>query len=132
MSIDTEPESMTAASLRLRDLIAGLGSGVITADSLIDQLDPNLSDEIRALVAHRRINLEKVLASVLLAFALDIADEVWGRMMRRSESLGESGEAAALTDVLNEAMLRMLQRGLRLGDETPRQPPIMTRGRRVG
>jgi hypothetical protein len=123
---------MTAASLRLSDLIADLGSGVIVADSVIDQLDPNLSDEIRALVAHRRINLEKFLASVLLAFALDIADEVWSRVIRRSESLGESGEAAALTDVLNEAMLRMLQRGLRLGDETPHEPPIVTRGRRVG
>jgi hypothetical protein len=123
---------MTTASLRLRDLIAGLGSGVIAADSLIDQLDPNLSDEIRAFVVHRRINLEKFLASVLLAFALDIADEVWGRMIGRSESLGESGEAAALSDVLNEAMHRMLQRGLRLGDETPHEAPIVTRGRRVG
>jgi hypothetical protein len=42
---------------------------------ILSRLDPNLSDEIRPLVAHRGVTVESFLADVLMAFALDVVDE---------------------------------------------------------
>lgn len=47
---------------------------------ILSRLDPNLSDEIRALVAHRGVTVESFLADVLMAFALDVVDETWRRV----------------------------------------------------
>jgi hypothetical protein len=118
--------------LRLRDLIAGLRSGDIAAAVILRRLDPNLSDEIRALVAHRGISVEGFLANVLMAFALDIADETWRQVISREESVVEDVEAGAFGDLLTEAMRQILRRGLRLAGETANQKPSATSGRRVG
>jgi hypothetical protein len=118
LCVDADLASTAEVSPRLRDLISGLWSGDIAAASVVSQLDPDFCDEIRALVAHRGINLEMFLANVLLAFALDIADETWSRVVQRKESLGKNGEAVALSDLLTVAMHQMLQRGLRLRGET--------------
>ena len=47
---------------------------------ILSRLDPNLSDEIRTLVAHRGVTVESFLADVLMAFALDVVDETWRRV----------------------------------------------------
>ncbi|MFI4994876.1 MAG: hypothetical protein ACHQAQ_03725 [Hyphomicrobiales bacterium] len=132
LSIDGDLPAADRASPRLRDLIAGLRSGDIAAAALLERLDPNLSDEVRALVAHRGIAAERFLADVLIAFALDIADEAWRRVMRRGDWIAEDVEAAALGDLLTQAMHRMLLRGLRLAGETANPEPPATPGRRVG
>jgi hypothetical protein len=120
------------AAPRLRDLIAGLRSGDIAAASILGLLDPTISDKIRGVVAHRGINMERFLADVLIAFALDIADETWRQAVCRRECVGESGQAGMLSDLLTEATHQMLQRSLPLAGEALNQEPPVTPGRRVG
>jgi hypothetical protein len=132
LSIDTDLASPSEVSPRLRDLITGLRSGDIVAASILNQLDSNLSDEIRALVAHRGMNTERFLANVLTAFALDVADETWRRVIRRDESVDNNGEAGVLTDLLSAAMHQMLLQRQRLAGETADEDPLATPGRRFG
>lgn len=131
LTIDGALPSTDRASLRLRDLIAGLRSGDIAASAILERLDPDLSDEVRALVAHRGITPEDFLADVLTAFALDIADETWRRVMSRGDRIAEDVEAAALGDLVAQAAHQMLIRGLRIAGETANPGPPATPGRRV-
>jgi hypothetical protein len=117
---------------RLRDLIAGLRSGEIDAAGILDRLDPDLSDEVRALVAHRGVNAETFLASVLMAFALDVADETWRRMTEDDSEGSDKAEAAAFGDLVASGVRRALVRGLRLEGEAGRRQSPSTAGRRVG
>jgi hypothetical protein len=117
---------------RLRDLIAGLRAGEIEAATLLDRLDPDLSDEVRALVAHRGVAAETFLASVLMAFALDVADETWRRMTSGDSSDTDRAEAAAFADLVRRAVRQTLVRGLRLEGETDRRESPARPGRRVG
>ncbi len=116
---------------RLRDLIAGLRSGAIDAAPILGRLDPNLSDEVRALVAHRGVGAESFLAGVLMAFALDVADETWRRMTAEKDN-PDLAEAAALGDLLARAMRQALEQGLRLEGETKSPASAARPGRRVG
>jgi hypothetical protein len=132
LSIDDHLSSTGQTSPRLRDLIASLRSGDIAAEPILSQLDPNLSDEIRALVAHRGVTVEMFLANVLMAFALDVADETWRRVAGGGESVVEDSEAGALGDLIAEAMRQMLLDGLRIEGDTASQELSTKLGRRVG
>jgi hypothetical protein len=109
------PPGSSAAAPRLRDLIRGLLSGDIAASTILARLDPNLSDEIRALVAHRGMTAESFLANALLAFALDVADESWRQAIKYREAIAEDSEAAAFADLLTEVMRQRLEREISLG-----------------
>jgi hypothetical protein len=121
LSIDDHLSSTGQTSPRLHDLIAGLRSGDIAAAPILSRLDPNLSDEIRALVAHRGVTVESFLANVLMAFALDVADETWRRVTGGGESVVDDAEAGVLGDLIAEAMRQILLHGLRIEGETATQ-----------
>jgi len=130
LPIDDRLSSTGQTSLRLRDLIAGLRSGDIAAAPILSRLDPSLSDEVRALVAHRRVTVESFLANVLMAFALDVADETWRRVTGGGESVAEDAQAEALGDLIAEAVRHTLRRGLRIEGKTA-SPESAKPGRRV-
>ncbi|MGH6818651.1 MAG: hypothetical protein ACREC1_07775 [Methylovirgula sp.] len=116
---------------RLRDLIVGLLSGDIAATAILARLDPNLSDEIRALIVHRGITAESFLANALMAFALDIADESWRQAIKYREATAKDAEAAAFADLLTEVMRQRLEREISLGWQAEREPQA-TLARRIG
>lgn len=116
---------------RLRDLIIGLLSGDIAATAILARLDPNLSDEIRALIVHRGITAESFLANALMAFALDIADESWRQAIKYREATAKDAEAAAFADLLTEVMRQRLEREISLGWQAEREPQA-TLARRIG
>lgn len=128
---DTESSPGNAAVPRLRDLILGLLSGEIAAATILARLDPNLSDEVRALVAHRGITAESFLANALMAFALDIADESWRQAVKYREATAADAEAAAFADLLTEVMRQRLEREISLGWQTESEPHV-TFARRIG
>jgi len=78
------------------------------------------------------VKIARRITNVLMAFALDIADETWRQVISREESVVEDVEAGAFGDLLTEAMRQILRRGLRLAGETANQKPSATSGRRVG
>jgi hypothetical protein len=119
---DAETSAGSAAVPRLRDLIVGLLSGDIPAASVLTRLDPNLSDEVRALVAHRGITAESFLANALMAFALDVADESWRQAVKYREAVAEDAEAAAFSDLLMEIMRQRLEREISLGRQAENEP----------
>ncbi len=131
LSIDGGLPPAGETPTRLRDLIAGLRSGAIDAAPILGRLDPNLSDEVRALVAHRGVTVESFLANVLMAFALDVADETWRRMTGGEDKGSEHAEAAALGDLIAQAMRQVLVHGLRLEGETASEESSVRPGRRV-
>lgn len=116
---------------RLRDLILGLLSGDIPAGSILGRLDPNLSDEVRAMVAHRGVSVESFLANSLMAFALDVADESWRQAIKYREAIAGDAEAAAFTDLLTEVMRQRLEREISLGWQAESEPHV-TLARRIG
>jgi hypothetical protein len=120
-----------AAAPRLRDLIIGLLSGDIAATSILGRLDPNLSDEVRAVVAHRGMTAESFLANALMAFALDVADESWRQAIKFREAIAEDAEAAAFADLLTEVMRQRLEREISLGWEAESEAQT-TLARRIG
>jgi hypothetical protein len=128
---DAETSPGGGAVLRLRDLIIGLLSGDIVAATILARLDPNLSDEIRALVAHRAITAESFLANALMAFALDIADESWRQAIKYREATAEDAEAAAFADLLTEVMRQRLEREVSIGWQTEGERHVAL-ARRIG
>ncbi len=131
-SLDGGSSRAGETPLRLRDWIAGLRSGDIAAATILGRLDSNLSDEVRAEVAHRGVAAEAFLANVLMAFALDVADETWRRIASREGSAGDDSEAEALGDLVAEAVRQTLSRELLLSGNALRQAPSAGPGRRVG
>lgn len=129
---DAEQPPENAATPRLRDLIFGLLSGEIGAATILGRLDPNLSDEIRAMVAHRGITAESFLANALMAFALDVADESWRQAVKYRESTAEDAEAAAFADLLAEIMRQRLEREICLEWRAGSSEPHVTLARRIG
>lgn len=121
-----------AGTPRLRDLIIGLLSGDIGAPAIFSRLDPNLSDEIRALVAHRGITAESFMANALMAFALDVADESWRQAVKYREPIAEDAEAEAFADLLTEVMRQRLEREIYLGQQAENPEPHRPLGRRIG
>ncbi len=130
-SIDAHFAFDDDAPLRLRDLIAGLGSGALSASLVLDRLDPDLADEIHAVVAHRGQSAESFLAKALAGFALDAADEAWRRLSERAQPADGDAEARAFEQVLSEALRRAMARDLRIG-AAHHAAPHATLGRRVG
>ncbi len=128
---DAESSSGSTGAPRLRDLILGLLSGDIPAASILGRLDPNLSDEVRAMVAHRGVSVESFLANALMAFALDVADESWRQAIKFREAIGGDAEAAAFTDLLTEVMRQRLEREISLAWPAESEPQ-MTLARRIG
>ncbi len=128
---DAETSSGGGTAPRLRDLIVGLLSGDIAAAAILARLDPNLSDEVRALVAHRGITAESFLANALMAFALDIADESWRQALQYREATADDAEAAAFADLLTEVMRQRLEREVSIGWQKESEPHI-TLARRIG
>jgi hypothetical protein len=120
-----------AGAPRLRDLILGLLSGDIPATSILGRLDPNLSDQVRAMVVHRGISVESFLANALMAFALDVADESWRQAIKYREAIADDAEAAAFTDLLTEVMRQRLEREISLAWPAESEPD-MTLARRIG
>lgn len=118
--------------LRLRELIAGLRSGALPATMILDRVEPDLSDEIRAVAAHRGVSAESFIVNALLNFALDAADGAWRRLARRTAHAESDGEAEAFTDVLSEALRRTLVRDLRIESQWRGEKSASTLGRRVG
>ncbi|PNG26161.1 hypothetical protein CR492_09940 [Methylocella silvestris] len=100
--------------LPLRDLVTGLRSGGIEASAILDRLDPDLADEIHAVAVHRGVTTESYLASALVNFALEAADEAWRRLGERAASAGADQEAAAFGALLSEALRRTLTRDARI------------------
>ncbi len=127
-----ELSSGDTAAPRLRDLIVGLLSGEITATAIFSRLDPNLVDEVHALVAHRGTTAEAFLANALMAFALDIADKSWRQAIKYREAFAEDAEAEAFADLLAEAMRQQLEREISLGWQAENPEPHATLGRRIG
>jgi len=84
---DAESPPGSTGAPRLRDLIVGLLSGDIAAATILGRLDPNLSDEVRAMVAHRGMTAESFLANALMAFAFDVADESWRQAIKYREPI---------------------------------------------
>ena len=119
---DAESSSGSTGAPRLRDLILGLLSGDIPAASILGRLDPNLSDEVRAMVAHRGVSVESFLANALMAFALDVADESWRQAIKFREAIGGDAEAAAFTDLLTEVMRQRLEREISLAWPAESEP----------
>jgi hypothetical protein len=128
---DSESSSESTNVPRLRDLILGLLSGDIAAADILGRLDPNLSDEIRAMVAHRGMNVESFLANALMAFALDVADESWRQAIKFREAIADDAEAAAFTDLLTEIMRQRLEREVSLGRDAASGTNV-TLARRLG
>ena len=116
---------------RLRDLILGLLSGEIAAAAVMSRIDPNLADEVRAVVAHRGITAESFLANALMAFALDVADESWRQAIRSREALTDDAEAAALSELLMEVLRQRIEREIAVGGQTQGKRPAMP-VRRIG
>jgi hypothetical protein len=122
----------STAAPRLRDLIVGLLSGDIAAATILGRLDPNLSDEVRAMVAHRGMSAESFLANALMAFALDVADESWRQAIKYREAIAEDAEAEAFADLLTEVMRQRLEREISLGGQAESSESHMPLGRRIG
>ncbi len=122
-----------AEPLRLRDLIGGLRSGAIPASLILDRLDPDLSDEIRAVVAHRGATAESFIARALVTFALDAADEAWRQLARRSgEADACDAETSAFASLLTEALRRALMRNARIGSQRRGAAAGAALARRIG
>ncbi|MFZ0728610.1 MAG: hypothetical protein WAM51_00620 [Methylovirgula sp.] len=128
---DAEASSGGGGVPRLRDLIIGLLSGDIAAATILARLDPNLSDEIRAVIVHRGMTAESFLANALMAFALDIADESWRQAVKHREAAAEDAEAAAFADLLREVMRQRLEREISLAAHAESEPHL-TLARRIG
>jgi ATP phosphoribosyltransferase regulatory subunit HisZ len=131
LAINADLRIKAEPTLRLRDVIGGLKSGDIRAAALLDRLDPNLSDEIRAVAAHRGVSAESFLANVLKTFALDAADEALRQLVQRSEVISDDAEADALGNLFAEALRRTLVQDVRLGARRRGSEPARTLGRRV-
>ncbi|HKH80740.1 MAG TPA: hypothetical protein VKA03_03865 [Methylovirgula sp.] len=129
---DAESPPGSTGAPRLRDLIVGLLSGDIAAATILGRLDPNLSDEVRAMVAHRGMTAESFLANALMAFAFDVADESWRQAIKYREPIAEDAEAEAFADLLKEAMRQRLEREVYLGRQAESSEPHMPLGRRIG
>lgn len=129
---NAESSSAGADAPRLRDLIVGLLSGNIAATMVLGRLDPNLSDEIRALVAHRGITAESFLAPALMAFALDVADESWRQAIKYREARTGDAEAEAFADLLTEVMRQRLEREVCLSGQAESSAAYMPLVRRIG
>lgn len=127
---DAELSPGSTGAPRLRDLILGLLSGDIPAASILGRLDPNLSDEVRAMVAHRGMSVESFLANALMAFALDVADKSWRQAIKYREAIAGDAEAAAFTDLLTEVMRQRLEREISLAWPAESEPH-MTLARRI-
>ena len=129
--IDTDLAFTGEIQPRLRDMIAGLRSGEIPAAAILSQLDSNLSDEIRALVAHRGIDMERFLADVLIDFMLNVADEAW-RGVTSHRGSGNDAEAGALSALVTAAVRQMLLHRLRLPGKMAHDGALEAFSRRVG
>ncbi|MEJ0092618.1 MAG: hypothetical protein WDN46_04050 [Methylocella sp.] len=99
---------------------------------MLDRLDPNLADEIRAVAAHRRVSVENFLSNVLRTFALDAADETWRQLVERLEPISDDAEADALGNLFAEALRRTLARDIRVSAQGVKTKPARTLARRVG
>jgi hypothetical protein len=128
---DAESPSGSGGAPRLRDLILGLLSGEVPAVSILARLDPNLCDEVRAMVAHRGMSIESFLANALMAFALDVADESWRQAIKYREAIAGDAEAAAFADLLSEVMRQRLDREVSLGGRADNETHA-TLARRIG
>jgi hypothetical protein len=124
---ESPPSGDTA---RLRDLILGLHSGSISADIVLDRLDPAFADEIRAFVAHRGLTAENFIANSLLAFALDVADQSWRQGIKSRQSATEDPEADILADLLAEIMRQRRDRATYLAWPATARESHATFGRR--
>lgn len=130
-----ELSSDLAAPLRLRDLVAGLRSGDLTAETIVDRLDPDLADEINAVALHRGLTTEAFLVSALVSFALDAADESWRRLGERRG--GEhapaphdfDSEAHAFTVLMTDAVQRAISRDERIASDRKAAAPSEATGK---
>ncbi len=117
---------------RLRDLMLGLLSGSVSAASLLDRLDPDFADEIRAFVAHRGLTAENFIANTLLAFALDVADQSWRQGIKSRRSRAEDPEADIIADLLAEIMRQRRDREIYLDWPAAARESHVTFARRRG
>ncbi|WP_395666800.1 hypothetical protein [Methylocella sp.] len=130
-SIVSEIRLDASGPLRLRDLVAALRSGELSAQSITDRLSPDLADEVAAVALHRGVSVETLIVGALLNFALDAADEAWRRLEeRRAEPAGD-GEARAFAVLLSGAVRRALDRDPRIAAPSGVEKISDFHGRRV-
>ena len=98
-----------ASVRRLRDLIYGLHAADAGTSELLDRLDPDIADELHAIVAHRQIRATDFVAEALMELALDAADSVWRAAVEQRAGLQRDAEMAELGVVVVRAMRRHLQ-----------------------
>ena len=115
---------------RLRDLILGLHSGSISAAVVLDRLDPDFADEIRAFVVHRGLSAENFIANALLAFALDVADQSWRQGLKSRQSRSDDPEADMVAELLLEIMRQRRDREIYLAWPAAARESHVTLGRR--
>lgn len=130
--VHAESASADGEPPRLRELMLGLLSGNISAASVLDRLDPDSADEIRAFVAHRGLSAENFIAQALLAFALDIADKSWDQAIRSRRASGDDPEADVISDLLAEIMRQRRDREIFLARPDTARKSHATLGRRRG
>jgi hypothetical protein len=130
--VHAESASADGEPPRLRELMLGLLSGNISAASVLDRLDPDSADEIRAFVAHRGLSAENFIAQALLAFALDIADKSWDQAIRSRRASGDDPEADVISDLLAEIMRQRRDREIFLARPDTARESHATLGRRRG
>jgi hypothetical protein len=104
--------------LHLSDLISGLNSNLISADDLIDRIDPDLADELHAITAHRGLEMSAFLAEALTQVAFDAADSAWRNALTQCADFDEDPEAVLLEKVLRIAT-QVIRHSMMIASDQP-------------
>lgn len=105
--------------LRLSDLISDLPANPGLAEDLFGRLDPDVVDELHAVVAHRKIELAEFVIDALTQVAVEAADAAWRNILMQRADFDDDPEAAVLGQVLRRAMQSHLHAGLMIASEQP-------------
>lgn len=120
-----------APSMRLRDIISGLQNQQVAAFELMGRIDPAITDELNAMVAHRRGGLADYVADILIQVALDAADAAWARAVEQRADTHADPEAAMIGHMVQKAMRQRLNDVLRIASNLP-EAGKSSQARRVG
>ncbi|MFM9973947.1 MAG: hypothetical protein ACKVON_05145 [Beijerinckiaceae bacterium] len=104
-------------SLRLSELIIALRSRHHLADALMARIEPDIMDELRAVAAHRVVDIEDLAADFLERLAAEAADAAWQVGVVRLSPFDPDPEAALLGIVLQSAARDQIQQNVRISAE---------------
>lgn len=107
----------TTKWMHLRDLVSGLQSGHPAARELVQRLDPEIADQLRAMVVHRGSSMADFVAEVLVSIAHETAEAAWSGALAQYSANHDDPEAALLGRIVEDAMRRRLRAELLIASD---------------